>query len=223
MTDRIRIVLADDQRLFVESLKSVIETRSRDIEVVGVAYDGKEAVELVRRHRPDIALLDVRMPVMDGVEATAAIRASCPETQVVILTTYDDEVYVHDALSKGAVGYLLKETQPSNLIMCLLAVKEGSVMISPAIARKLVRQLDVRPRGSAEEGGAAPWLDSLSRREKEVLLLLAQGKSNQGIAAQLFIEEQTVRNHVSMIYSKIGVHDRIELMLLVNRSSGADK
>ena len=219
---KIKIVLADDQRLFVESLKSVIETRSADIEVVGVAYDGKEALELVRRYRPDIALLDVRMPVMDGVEATAAIRSFFPETQVVILTTYDDEVYVHDALSKGAVGYLLKETQPSNLIMCLLAVKEGSVMISPAIARKLVRQLDVRPKDRGPDDGA-PWLEALSKREKEVLLLLSQGLNNQGIAAKLFIEEQTVRNHVSMIYSKIGVHDRIELMLLVNRSSGNEK
>jgi DNA-binding NarL/FixJ family response regulator len=210
-----RIVMADDQTLFLESLKSVIETRSRDIEVVGVAQDGKRAVELVARLRPDVALLDVRMPVMDGVEATAIIRERYPETQVVILTTYDDEVYVHDALSKGAVGYLLKETQPSNLIMCLLAVKEGSVMISPAIARKLVRQLDLRPKG--EDGSAAPWLDALSKREKEVLLLLAQGLTNQGISERLCIEEQTVRNHVSMIYSKIGVHDRIELMLLVNR------
>jgi len=219
---KLRIILADDQTLFVESLRSVIESRSPEIEVAGVAYDGKAAVELVRRHRPDIALLDVRMPVMDGVEATEAIRANFPGTQVVILTTYDDEVYVHDALSKGAVGYLLKETQPSNLIMCLLAVQEGSVMISPAIARKLVRQLDLRPKGPEGEAGA-PWLDALSKREKEVLLLLAQGLNNQGIAAQLFIEEQTVRNHVSMIYSKIGVHDRIELMLLVNRSSGPEK
>lgn len=214
-----RIVMADDQTLFLESLKSVIETRSRDIEVVGVAQDGKRAVELVARLRPDVALLDVRMPVMDGVEATAIIRERYPETQVVILTTYDDEVYVHDALSKGAVGYLLKETQPSNLIMCLLAVKEGSVMISPAIARKLVRQLDLRPKGG--DGSAAPWLDALSKREKEVLLLLAQGLTNQGISERLCIEEQTVRNHVSMIYSKIGVHDRIELMLLVNRPAPA--
>jgi Response regulator containing a CheY-like receiver domain and an HTH DNA-binding domain len=215
--ERLRIVMADDQTLFIESLKSVIETRSDDIEVVGVAQDGKRAVELVSRLKPDIALLDVRMPVMDGVEATSIIRDRNPETQVVILTTYDDEVYVHDALSKGAVGYLLKETQPSNLIMCLRAVKEGSVMISPAIAKKLVRQLDLRPRDAGE--GAAPWLDALSKREKEVLLLLAQGLSNQGISERLCIEEQTVRNHVSMIYSKIGVHDRIELMLLVNRPS----
>jgi Response regulator containing a CheY-like receiver domain and an HTH DNA-binding domain len=209
--------MADDQRLFIESLKSVIEARSPDIEVVGVANDGKKAVELVARLDPDIALLDVRMPVMDGVEATAAIRERYPRTQVVILTTYDDEVYVHDALSRGAVGYLLKETQPSNLIMCLKAVQEGSVMISPAIAKKLVRQLDLRPR--EPEGGLAPWLETLSKREKEVLLLLAQGLNNQGIAERLCIEEQTVRNHVSMIYSKIGVHDRIELMLLVNGAS----
>ena len=138
---KIRVILADDQVLFVESLKSVIESRSDVIEVVGVAYDGKRAVELVRSLHPDVALLDVRMPVMDGVEATSIIRRDCPGTQVVILTTYDDEVFVHEALSKGAVGYLLKETQPSNLIMCIMAVKEGSVMISPAVAKILVKRL----------------------------------------------------------------------------------
>jgi DNA-binding NarL/FixJ family response regulator len=213
---KIRVILADDQVLFVESLKSVIESRSDSIEVVGVAYDGKRAVELVRSLHPDVALLDVRMPVMDGVEATSIIRRDCPATQVVILTTYDDEVYVHEALSKGAVGYLLKETQPSNLIMCIMAVKEGSVMISPAVARKLVKRLGSLPGGGPAEV-SADWLDDLTKREKEVLLLLSTGLNNKDIAEKLFIEEQTVRNHVSMIYSKIGVHDRIELMLMVNK------
>jgi DNA-binding NarL/FixJ family response regulator len=213
---KIRVILADDQVLFVESLKSVIESRSDSIEVAGVAYDGKRAVELVRSLHPDVALLDIRMPVMDGVEATSIIRRDCPGTQVVILTTYDDEVYVHEALSKGAVGYLLKETQPSNLIMCIMAVKEGSVMISAAVARKLVKRLGSLPASGPTEGSAA-WLDDLTKREKEVLLLLSTGLNNKDIAEKLFIEEQTVRNHVSMIYSKIGVHDRIELMLMVNK------
>lgn len=216
---KIRIILADDQKLFVESLKSVIESRSEDIEVVGIGYNGKEAVELVRRLRPDIALLDVRMPVMNGVEATGIIRKKYPETQVVILTTYDDDVFVHDALSKGAVGYLLKETQPSNLIMSLLAVKEGSVLISPTIARKLVKQLEspIQYSSSGDKNDQTHWLDNLTKREKEVLLLLSQGYNNKAIAEKLFIEEQTVRNHVSMIYSKIGIHDRIEVMLLVSK------
>jgi DNA-binding NarL/FixJ family response regulator len=217
--EKIRIILADDQKLFVESLKSVIESRSENIEVVGIAYNGKEAVELVRKLRPHIALLDVRMPVMNGVEATGIIRQKYLETQVVVLTTYDDDVFVHDALSKGAVGYLLKETQPSNLIMSLLAVKEGTVLISPTIAQKLVKQLDspLQQSFSAKQGDQTSWLDSLTKREKEVLFLLAQGYNNKTIAEKLFIEEQTVRNHVSMIYSKIGVHDRIEVMLLVNK------
>jgi DNA-binding NarL/FixJ family response regulator len=211
-----RIIIADDQTLFVQSLKSVIESRSDAIEIAGIAYNGKEAVELVKKHHPDIALLDIRMPLMDGVEATAVIRQKYPDTQVVILTTYDDEVYVHEALSKGAVGYLLKETQPSNLIMCLLAVKEGSVLISPAIAMKLVKQLDASGQ-KQDADKRAGWLEDLTRREKEVLLLLAQGLNNQEIAGKLCIEEQTVRNHVSMIYSKIGIHDRIELLLMVNK------
>jgi DNA-binding NarL/FixJ family response regulator len=159
------------------------------------------------------------MPVMDGVEATRIICQKYPKTQVIMLTTYDDEVYVHDALSKGAVGYLLKETQPSNLIMSILAVKEGSVLISPAIAKKLVKQLDnpCSCASSTSRTDQTPWLDELTKREKEVLLLLAKGYNNKMIADTLYIEEQTVRNHISTIYSKIGVHDRIEVMLLVNK------
>jgi len=217
--ETVKIVLVDDQKLFVESLKTVIEARSDSIEVVGIGYNGEEAVTLVRKLRPHIVLMDVRMPIMDGVEATRIICEKYPETQVIMLTTYDDEVYVHDALSKGAVGYLLKETQPSNLIMSILAVKEGSVLISPTIAKKLVKQIDnpVPLSSMAENTGQRPWLDDLTKREKEVLLLLAKGYNNKTIAEKLFIEEQTVRNHVSMIYSKIGVHDRIEVMLLVNK------
>ncbi len=215
--EKVRLLLVDDQKLFVESLKTVIETRAEQIEVVGIAYNGKEAVELVRKLRPDIVLMDVRMPVMDGVEATWIICRKYPATQVIMLTTYDDEVYVHDALSKGAVGYLLKETQPSNLIMSILAVKEGSVLISPTIAKKLVKQLDHPVRSLASDTNHMTWLDELTRREKEVLLCLAKGYTNKTIADELCVEEQTIRNHVSMIYSKIGVHDRIEVMLLVNK------
>lgn len=217
--ETVKIILVDDQQLFVESLKTVIEARSENIEVVGIGYNGEEAVRLVRALRPHIVLMDVRMPVMDGVEATKIICRKFPDTQVIMLTTYDDEVYVHDALSKGAVGYLLKETQPSNLIMSILAVKEGSVLISPLVAKKLVKQLDnpAQFSAAAETAGQTPWLDDLTKREKEVLLLLAKGHTNKTIAEELFIEEQTVRNHVSMIYSKIGVHDRIEVMLLVNK------
>ena len=218
--DTVKILLVDDQKLFVESLKTVIETRADNIEVVGIGYNGREAIELVRKLRPHVALLDVRMPVMDGVEATRIICEKYPETQVIMLTTYDDEVYVHDALSKGAVGYLLKETQPSNLIMSILAVKEGSVLISPSIARKLVKQLNSPHSRSASSAGQTlqnSWLGDLTKREKEVLLLLGQGHNNKAIAEQLYITEQTVRNHVSMIYSKIGVHDRIEVMLMVNK------
>lgn len=217
--ENVRIILVDDQKLFVESLKTVIEARSDNIEVVGVGYNGEEAINLVRKLRPHIVLMDVRMPVMDGVEATRIICEKYPDTQIIMLTTYNDEVYVHDALSKGALGYLLKETQPSNLIMSILAVKEGSVLISPTIAKKLVKQLDnpVPLSSTTNNTHQTPWLDDLTRREKEVLLLLAKGHNNTTIADKLFITEQTVRNHVSMIYSKIGVHDRIEVMLLVNK------
>ena len=215
--DRIRVVIIDDQELFVQGLRSVLQARSKgEIEVVGVAYNGRDALDLIRRVKPDVALVDIKMPVMDGVEVTSQVVKHCPGTQVIILTSYDEEVFVHEALSKGAVGYLLKETQPSNLIMAILAVKEGSVLISPAVAKKLVRRLDPK-EGEKEVLVSEKWIEELTRREKQVLLFLSQGYSNEEISRKLSIEEQTVRNHVSMIHSKIGIHDRIELMLAVNR------
>jgi len=215
--DRIRVVIVDDQELFVQGLRSVLQARAKgEIEVVGVAYNGRDAVDLLRRVKADVALVDIKMPIMDGVELTAQIVKNCPGTHVIVLTSYGEEAFVREALSKGAVGYLLKETQPSNLIMAILAVKEGSVLISPAVATKLVRGLDPK-EGEKEVVVSEKWIEDLTRREKQVLLFLSQGYNNEEISKKLSIEEQTVRNHVSMIYSKIGIHDRIELMLAVNR------
>jgi DNA-binding NarL/FixJ family response regulator len=218
--EKVRIILVDDQQLFVESLKAVIEARSENIEVVGIAHNGKEAIKLVKDLQPSIVLMDVQMPIMNGVEATQIICEKYPRIKVIMLTTYDDEVFVHDALSKGAVGYLLKETQPNNLIMSILAVAEGSVLISPAIAQKLVKRLDDigLPSSQNEDGLHSFHLDSLTKREKEILLLIAKGYNNKTISEKLYIEEQTVRNHVSMIYSKVGIHDRIKVMQFVNKT-----
>jgi DNA-binding NarL/FixJ family response regulator len=224
--DKVSLVLADDQKLFVESLRNVLETRGENLTVVGVASNGREALDLVRRHKPDIVLMDVRMPVMDGVEATAVIHRDCPGTQVIMLTTYDDDEFVHKALANGAVGYLLKETHPSNLIAAILAVKEGSVLISPCVVEKLVRDA-AKYRGnleslSEEERRVLKLMEGLSRREKEVLQLLAEGNGNRAIAAKMFLSAQTVRNHISVIYSKIGVHDRIEILHLLQKTSRKD-
>ncbi|MBA7589692.1 Transcriptional regulatory protein LnrK [subsurface metagenome] len=214
--DTIKVLLVDDQILFVESLKTVLETRTKDIKVIGIAHDGREAVQKVEKEHPHIVLMDVRMPNMDGVEATRVIKNKFPETHVMMLTTFDDDDFVHDALYHGAVGYLLKDIPPDELITAMRAVNEGAVLISQTVAAKLVQQF-YRPgkrKGDHSKNitQTPPWLSSLSKREKEVLSLLSRGLNNKEIAEHMFIAEQTVKNHVSIIYSKIGVQERIKAM-----------
>lgn len=216
----INILLADDQTLFLESLKSVIESRAEDIKVVATASNGHEAVDRVAEFVPDVALLDVRMPEMDGVEAAKHIHKEYPNVSIVMLTTFDDDEYVRDALSYGALGYLLKDIPPKKLIASIRAVKEGSVMMAPSIAKKLVRQVSVEPAKSSGEGKKEEkpqWLKDLSKRELEVLKFLAEGFDNRQISEQLCIAEQTVKNHVSEIYSKLGTHSRVKTMKMVQK------
>lgn len=213
---KLHILLVDDQVLFVESLRKVMETIAEDIVVDAVAHDGVEAIAAADRCKPDIVLMDVRMPNMNGVEATAVIRQRLPDTQVIILTTYDDDQYVHDALQAGAVGYLLKDIPPKELASAVRAIGNGAFLISPTIAQRLVRQAREQ-RHDHEEALARgisipPWLSQLSRREKEILYFIAHGMSNRQIADALFIAEQTVKNHVSTIYAKIGENDRFRVI-----------
>jgi DNA-binding NarL/FixJ family response regulator len=215
--ERIRVALADDQVLFAQSLKKVIESLADDIHVVGIAHTGIEAIALVEETTPDIILLDVRMPEMDGVSATKVIHEKWPGLFIIILTTFDDDEYVYEALQRGAVGYLLKNIPVEELIQSVRAVNNGSVLLSPSIVEKLVdqasryRTLDgSQPTRDAES--LPPWFVELSAREREVLKYIAMGYDNAEIAEAMFIAQQTVRNHVSTIYSKIGEHDRIKLM-----------
>lgn len=210
--DKIRVLLVDDQRLFIESLKTVFETYVEDIIVVGLASDGKAAVELVARERPEVVLMDVRMPGMDGVESTKIIKEKYPETRVLILTTFDDDEYVFEALRHGAEGYLLKDMPTVELISAVRAVQKGGVPISPKVASKLVNYI-MRPddeKGIRPETQSHFWVNTLNDREKEILGLIAKGFDNKVIAKRLFIGEQTVKNYVSIIYSKMGVHDRVQ-------------
>ena len=206
--EKTTVVLADDQVLFLESLRSVLETRGDNLVVAGTARDGEEAVRLVEKVRPDVVLMDVRMPRMDGVEATRRILASFPETHIIMLTTFDNDDYVHSALKLGAAGYLLKDMPPEELITFIRAVKKGTVLISPAVARKLAEQAD----GHDHELDPPEWLLSLSPRERQIFRFLAQGQSNREIGEALGIAEQTVKNHISVIYSKLGVHDRFHAL-----------
>ena len=217
-----RVLLVDDQVLFVESLRTVLETRAEDFEVVGVALSGREAIRLVVEKQPDMILMDVRMPDMDGVEATKIIHEAYPDIHVLMLTTFDDDVYVVEALNHGAAGYLLKDIPPEELIVSLRAVCSGSVIISPQVANKVLRTRE--GDASVEEGaetrtvpsGESSFLRFLSKREIEILRLIGEGADNVLIARKLSIAEQTVKNHVSVIYSKLHVHNRMQAMKLVN-------
>lgn len=218
---KIKIVLVDDQTLFVESLKTVLETRADDMEVVGVANDGKQAVEVVAETCPDIVLMDVRMPVMNGVESTRLIKERYPDTRVLMLTTFDDDLYVIEALRLGAVGYLLKNMPPAELISAIRAVYEGGVLISPQVANKLVGLLtnpQSKAEGDHDSDRVGSLVNQLSSREKEILQLMAEGLDNKEIARKLYIAEQTVKNYVSVIYSKLGVRDRVQASRMVLES-----
>jgi DNA-binding NarL/FixJ family response regulator len=220
--NKTRVLLADDQVLFVESLRTVLETRATDFEVVGVALSGREAIQLVVEKQPDIILMDVRMPDMDGVEATKIIREAYPDIHVLMLTTFDDDIYVAEALNHGAAGYLLKDIPPEELIVSLRAVCSGSIIISPQVANKVLRtrEGDASPEDGAESravsSGENSLLRFLSRREIEILHLIGEGADNVLIARKLSIAEQTVKNHVSVIYSKLHVHNRMQAMKLAN-------
>lgn len=219
--EKIKIVLVDDQTLFVESLKTVLETRTDDLQVVGVANDGKRAVEVVAETSPDIVLMDVRMPLMNGVESTKLIKERFPDMRVLMLTTFDDDQYVVEALRLGAVGYLLKNMPPAELISAIRAVYEGGVLISPQVANKLlglITNAQSKVEELPENNRDHSLVNQLSSREKEILRLMAEGLDNKEIAAKLYIAEQTVKNYVSVIYSKLGVRDRVQASRMVLES-----
>ncbi|ORC32755.1 DNA-binding response regulator [Marispirochaeta aestuarii] len=210
--DRIRVVLVDDQVLFVESLQTVLELRSDDIEVVGTAHNGEEGLEVIRAARPDIVLMDVRMPGMDGVEATRRLHQEHPEIKVVMLTTFDDDVYVREAMQYSAVGYILKNIPATNLINSIRAVMDGTIQLSPSVMHKIVSpEIDPEPAVNVgKKSRTELHASDFSRREREVLYFLSRGLDNRTIGEKLFIAEQTVKNQISRIYGKIGSHDRFK-------------
>ncbi len=209
------ILLADDQRLFVDNLKIVLESRMKDVRIVGIAANGAEAVRMTEALQPSIVLMDVRMPVMDGVAATRIVHRRHPEIRIVMLTTFDDDEYVHQALEYGAVGYILKTASPSELISSLAAVRDGAVLLSPSVADKLLRR-EQAPRAPSpvlmtrEEMEAV--LRTLTPREREFLHLISLAYDNRHIAEKLFIAEQTAKNAISSIMAKVGVSRRTQLM-----------
>lgn len=218
---KIKVLLVDDQVLFVESLRMVLEKMANDIAVVGVAQNGREAVELASSLQPNVILMDVRMPEMNGVESARIISERFSEIRIIMLTTFDDDEYIIEALKYGASGYLLKNVPPEDLIAAIRAVFEGNVLMAPKVASKLVEKLvnTTEDKPSVDITLNSPdWLDQLSNREKEILSLIAQGYDNREIAKRLYIGEQTVRNYVSIIYCKMGVKDRVLVAKMASKA-----
>lgn len=223
--EKYRVMLVDDHALFVNSLRMVLESRTDDIDVVGVAKDGSEAVEMARRTKPDVILMDVRMPVMDGVQATSRIHEENSETKIVMLTTYEDDEYVRSAIEHGAVGYLLKNMRPGELIASIRVAKSGTIQICPEVAENIIlrestrRIIDEHNYEKVPKHVAA-LVAKLTPREHEVLLLLTKAYENRQIARTLGISEQTAKNHIHMVYDKLFVSNRLELIRLL---AGADR
>jgi len=207
LSARIRVVIADDQSLVTQSFKVLLETAADDIEVVGTARDGSEALDLAGREVPDVVLLDVRMPVMDGVQAAGKIHNLLPQVKIIMLTTFDDDTYVHEAIAAGAVGYLLKDISTEELISSIRAVHHGAVLVSSTVAHKLF-QRPPELQSAALSPDTLAILKELSKREIEILRLLVRGLENKEIAEKLFAAEQTIKNAVSAIYTKLGVENR---------------
>jgi DNA-binding NarL/FixJ family response regulator len=220
----VRLLIVDDQTLFASSLKVVLEGHGKEgFAVLGIAKDGKECLALVESSRPDLILMDVRMPVMDGVEATRIVKQRWPEVKVMMLTTFDDDSYVSQALAAGATGYMLKNIEPEELIDCIHALMRGTMIVSASVGYKFFSQSQEGIKAAAgqdtETGRRIAALQArfpdLKKREAEVLLLVLKGMSNYQISQTLFIAEQTVKNYTSMIYTKIGVEGRLYAIQLL--------
>jgi len=205
----VRVVIADDQALVRAGFRKLLESEP-GIAVVGEAGDGLEAVETARRTVPDVVLMDIRMPRLDGLEATRRLLARAAATRVVILTTFDLDEYVFDAIRAGASGFLLKDAPPDQLIAAIHVVAGGDALLSPSITRRLVEEFARRPAPRA----APPELGELTPRELDVLRLVARGLSNAEIAAELILGEATIKTHVAHVLMKLGLRDRVQAVVL---------
>jgi DNA-binding NarL/FixJ family response regulator len=209
------VLIADDQALMRAGFRMILEAEP-DLEVVGEATTGEEAVTEVGRLRPDVVLMDVRMPEMDGIEATRRLLDGNDDTKVVMLTTFDMDEYVYEAFRAGASGFLVKDVPPEQLIAGIRSVASGEALLAPSVTRRLIEEYVHRPPNGARP--PQPELDRLTAREVEVLRMMARGLSNGEIAGELFVSETTVKTHVAHLLSKLGLRDRVQAVVFAYES-----
>jgi DNA-binding NarL/FixJ family response regulator len=215
VSDRpVRVLLVDDDDLMRAGLRAVLSSDER-VEVVGEAGNGRDAVKQVHALRPDLVLMDVRMPDLDGIAATREVLAASPEVKVVILTTFEEDDYIFGALNAGASGFLLKRTGPEELLEAIQTVAGGDSLLSPSVTRTVIGRMARQP---TPEAGAVRLVDELTPREREVLSLLARGLSNSEIASELVIEESTAKTHVKRILMKLRLRDRVQAVIFAYES-----
>jgi DNA-binding NarL/FixJ family response regulator len=211
---RVRVLLVDDDDLMRAGLRAVLSSDAT-IEVVGEAGDGRAAVSAARAHAPDVVLMDVRMPDLDGISATREVVAVSPEIKVAILTTFEQDDYIFGALSAGASGFLLKRTKPEELIAAIHTLAAGDSLLSPSVTRTVIERMTAQP---VADPSKTARLDDLTPREREVLELLARGLSNREIASEFVIEESTVKTHVKRILMKLRLRDRVQAVIFAYES-----
>jgi DNA-binding NarL/FixJ family response regulator len=210
----IKVMIADDQRLMREGLKTILDLE-QDLTIVQLAENGKDALEKMADAKPDVILMDIRMPVMDGVECTRIIKQQYPGVKVIILTTFDDDEYIIEALKNGAAGYILKDLSSEKLISAIRDAYKGNSIMQPEIAAKVISLITGTAKEQAHNNAAAEpkYTEELTDREKDVLRLVGKGMSNTEIAKNLYISEGTVKNYISNLYSKLEVNDRSKLTI----------
>jgi DNA-binding NarL/FixJ family response regulator len=212
----LRVLIVDDQALVRAGFRMILEAEE-DMDVVGEASDGREAVVEAQRLRPDVVLMDVRMPDVDGIEATRRLLAeNAPGPKVVMLTTFDMDEYVYDALKAGASGFLLKDVPPEQMVVGIRAVASGDALLAPSVTRRVIEEFVRRPPASVRT--LPPKVEELTARELEVLRLMARGLSNAEIAAHLFVSETTVKSHVAHVLMKLELRDRVQAVVLAYES-----
>lgn len=208
--DKISVLIADDHTLFRKGVHKMLEAEE-DMKVVGEAATGREALDQARALMPDIILMDIKMPELDGIEATRTIHREMPHTGIIFVTMFEDDEFVFQGLQAGGRGYILKDADPETMLRAIRAVANGESLLGPTIAQKALRQFAALP------GKQTPLVDDLTPREQEVLKLIAEGRSNKEIAAALCLSEKTVKNHINNIFAKLHVYDRTQALLYAIR------